>query len=31
MDIGMATPPEHLLNISEPQHWAGGQPNFYLP
>ena len=31
MDIGRATPPEHLLNISEPQHWAGGQPNFYLP
>jgi len=31
MDIGMATPPEHLLNISEPQYWAGDQPNFYLP
>jgi len=31
MDIGMATPPERLLNISEPQYWAGDQPNFYLP
>ncbi len=24
-------PPEHGVNLIDPQHWAGNQPNFYAP
>jgi len=31
MDIIYSAPPQDMLNISEPQHWAGGQPSFFVP
>ncbi len=31
LDITPPVPPQLLHSISEPQHWAGGQPNFYVP